>query len=135
MGDRRPVVLVVEDDRNIRELMREALSEAGVQVLEAPDGLAAVRVAEERRPDAIVLDIGLPLLDGVEVADRIGKLDGPSIPIVVVSAAGRAGDAARIRCVAEIVKPFEIDDLVTAVTGAVALPRAADAAQPRPAES
>lgn len=136
MGDRQRIVLVVEDERSIRELIREALGGAGLQVIEAPDGIAAIAIAEQRRPDAIVLDLGLPVMDGVEVADRVRDMYDPPVPIIVVSAAGRMEDASRIRAVAEIVKPFEIDDLVTAVTSAVtpASP-APDGAQVRTAES
>lgn len=115
--------------------MREALLGAGLSVTEAPDGVSAIALAEARRPDAIVLDIGLPLMGGVEVADRVRELYDPPVPIVVVSAAGPSSDASRIRAVAEIMKPFEISDLVTAVTTAVRPAPAPDNAQVRTAES
>jgi two-component system, OmpR family, response regulator len=120
MGDPRGYVLVVEDDRHIRELMCEALRGAGLEVTEAADGEEAVKSARARRPAAIVLDLGLPLLDGVAVADRIYGIYDASIPFIVVTAGGRAEDASRIRPVAQITKPFDVADLVSAVTRAVA---------------
>jgi DNA-binding response OmpR family regulator len=135
IGDRQPSVLVVEDDRHIREFVREALQDAGLGVIEAPDGMAAIALAEAKRPDAIVLDIGLPLMGGVEVADRVRELYDTPVPIVVVSAAGRATDVSRIRAVAELVKPFEISDLVSAVTAAVRPAPVPDATQARTAET
>ena len=70
-GDPGVVVLVVEDDRNIREVICEALAGEGLRVAEAADGEEAVRSARERRPAVVLLDMGLPVLDGAAVADRI----------------------------------------------------------------
>lgn len=135
-GDPRGVVLVVEDDANIRELICEALTGAGLEVVEAADGEAAVRAARERRPAAIVLDIGLPLLDGTAVADQVRDMYGDRLPFIVVTAGGRAPDISRIRALAEITKPFDVSDLVSVVVHAIA-PQPADPerATPRPAET
>lgn len=135
MGDTKGTVLVVEDDANIRQLICEALTLAGLTTVEAADGEAAVQAAREQRPDAIILDIGLPLLDGVACADQIGDLYPDRIPLIVVTAGGRPEDISRIRPVAQISKPFDVADLVAVVVSALApAPGAVEAAQPCPAE-
>ncbi|MGH2379304.1 MAG: response regulator [Candidatus Limnocylindria bacterium] len=135
MGDTSVSVLVVEDDRNIREFICEALRGEGLQVVEAGDGEEAVKCAGDRRPGAIVLDIGLPLLDGAAVADRIRDMYPDPVPVIVVTA-GRHPDLSRIRASAEFTKPFDLDDLVAAVRQAVAPPPgAAERREPSTAES
>lgn len=130
MGDRPSgLVLVAEDDEHIRELISEALTGAGLDVVGAADGEEAVRLTRARRPAAIVLDIGLPLLDGVAVAEQVRDLGG-TIPIVVVTAGGRAGEVSRIRPFAEVTKPFDVADLVNAVVAAIAPPPGAGATDP-----
>lgn len=125
-GDPRAVVLVVEDDPNIRVVICEALTAEGLEVVEARDGEEACRLAQERRPSAVVLDIGLPLLDGAAVADRIRELYEDHVPVIVVTAAWRAEDAARrVRAVAYVIKPFDITDLVRVVRSAIAPPESA----------
>lgn len=136
MGDQRGPVLVVEDDGNIRELICEALRGAGLEVAEAGDGEEAVKAARERRPAVIVLDLGLPLLDGTAVADHIRDMYEDPVPVIVVTAGGRSEDVSRIRPNAHIAKPFDIADLVSAVTHAIAPPAGGtESAQPRPVET
>jgi len=136
MVDKKSFVLVVEDDPNIREVMCEALRAQGVEVAEAGDGEEAVKAARDRRPDAIVLDLGLPILDGVAVADQIGDLYEQPVPFIVVTAGGRSEDVSRVRPVAQITKPFDVADLVSAVTRAVAPPPGAgETVNPQPAET
>jgi len=135
-GDPRGIVLVVEDDRNIREVICEALSGEGLRVAEAGDGEEAVRIARERRPAAILLDMGLPLLDGAAVFDRIREMYEEPIPFIVVTAGGRADEISRIRPLAQITKPFNVADLVAVVTQALAPAKAApNGASPQPAQS
>ena len=136
MGDPPGHVLVVEDDRNIRELICEALRDASFDVVEAADGEEAVKAAIARRPAVVVLDLGLPRLDGVGVADQIRDHYDQSVPIIVVTAGGRAGDVSRVRAAVTFTKPFDIDDLVGAVRQVLAPPAGApETVNPRPAES
>jgi DNA-binding response OmpR family regulator len=136
MGDSKGTVLVVEDDGNIRELICEALRGDRFAIVEAADGADAVKVARDRRPDAIVLDLGLPVLDGVAVADQIRDMYDQSIPVVVVTAGGRAGDISRVRPTATFIKPFDVDDLVAMVRRVIAPPSSArEPVNPRPLES
>jgi len=82
----RGCALVVDDEPHVAELLGEALSAEGFRVVTAADGLAALRRARESGPDLIVLDIGLPGLDGFEVCRALRK--ETSAPIIVVSARG-----------------------------------------------
>lgn len=136
MGDARGYVLVVEDDRNIRELMCETLRAAGFDTIEAADGEEAVKAAVDRRPAAVILDLGLPVLDGCAVADQIRDQYDQSVPIIVVTAGGKAGDVSRVRAAVTFTKPFDIDDLVRAVEQVIApAPGVTEAVKPLPAEN
>jgi two-component system alkaline phosphatase synthesis response regulator PhoP len=79
-----PTVLVVDDEPKIAQLARDYLEHAGFAVLLAGDGTSAVQVASVRHPDLVVLDLGLPGIDGLEVMRRI-RATGPT-PIVVLTA-------------------------------------------------
>ncbi|MHB9031621.1 MAG: response regulator transcription factor [Anaerolineae bacterium] len=78
-------VLVVEDERNIRELLRLYLNNAGFRVLESGDGLDALRIAAEEKPNLVVLDVMLPRLDGFEVCRRLRR-DNYNVPIIILTA-------------------------------------------------
>lgn len=80
-------VLVVEDFDDVRELLNLYLSSRGYEVIEACDGEQAVMIAEHLRPDLILMDIGLPTLDGLSATCRIRKIPAlRATPIVVISA-------------------------------------------------
>ena len=82
----RPTVLVVEDDRASRELYEYALRLAGFDVLLATDGLGALRMLEHELPDAIVLDLDLPWISGIDVQQEIvSHAETSTIPIIVVT--------------------------------------------------
>ena len=82
--DRRPVVLVVEDDDATRTALRRDLTARGVEVVEAPDGRTALQRWEARRPDLVLLDLGLPDMEGLRVLRRIrGEA---TTPVVILSA-------------------------------------------------
>jgi two-component system OmpR family response regulator len=116
------LVLVVEDDPSIRELICESLTDDGFTCAMAGDGQEAVSWAERCRPDAVVLDIGLPVIDGYGVADALRRGHGP-VPIIVVTAAGRAADAARrVGAVGYLAKPFDLRRLTDMVRQAVTAP-------------
>lgn len=111
-GGRR--VLVVDDNRDAAELLSELLNSDGYEARMAYDGSAAVELAESWRPDVILLDIGLPRLDGYEAARRIRALDGGSrMTLIAVTGWGQAEDRARSAAAGfdhHFVKPV---DLVT----------------------
>lgn len=77
-------VLLADDHGIVRRGLRSLLEEAGVTVVaEAADGLEAVRLCDEQRPDMLILDIGMPKLNGIEVAARAQKLDPPPGVIIL----------------------------------------------------
>jgi two-component system cell cycle response regulator DivK len=103
-------ILVVEDQEDNRRIIRDLLQSVGYQLIEAADGAAGVRLAKEERPDLILMDIQLPVLDGYEATRRI-KADPElrPIPIVVVTSYALSGDDAKARtagCDAYVAKPF-----------------------------
>ena len=88
----RRTVLVVEDEEDVREMLRTFLEHRGYRVVEAGDGEAAIEVAGRERPDLIMLDLQLPKLDGVTAAERIRQLPGlERVPILTNSAYGTRG--------------------------------------------
>jgi two-component system OmpR family response regulator len=111
-----PTVLVIEDDPGIRLVIQGALADEGVRVAVAVDGRGAVRAAEERRPDLVVLDMMLPDMTGHDVAAKLKARWGSDLRIIVVTADGRAAEkAAAVGAVGFLTKPFDIDGLVTYV--------------------
>ncbi|MDT8900315.1 response regulator transcription factor [Anaeroselena agilis] len=85
-------ILVVDDDDKIREVMRSYFTKAGFQVEEAADGVEAIRKVEQVKPGVIILDIMMPVLDGIEVCRQVRKYS--QVPIIMLSA--RAEDEDRI---------------------------------------
>ena len=84
---RDPMVLIVEDDEDSRYLMRLELERLGYVIVEAENGEQAVEVATRERPDIVLMDLTLPVMDGIAAAERIRGTDGLcSIPVIAVTA-------------------------------------------------
>jgi DNA-binding response OmpR family regulator len=79
-----PTILIVEDERNLCDLIRDNLQEQGYQVLQAFDGPSALTMARETVPDLVILDIMLPGMDGLEVCRRLRQ--GSIVPILMLTA-------------------------------------------------
>ncbi|HSN98693.1 MAG TPA: response regulator [Candidatus Nanopelagicales bacterium] len=110
--DRLPI-LVVDDDVEIREMLRIALTEEGYGVVCAPDGAAALAVLEHETPGVILLDMRMPVMDGWAFARAYAERPGPHAPILVITAAVDAGRWAReIGASAAIAKPFDLNRLI-----------------------
>ncbi len=103
-------ILVVEDQEDNRRILRDLLTSAGYEVLEALTGEAGVLAAETQRPDLILMDIQLPGLDGYEATRRIkGNPALRPIPIIAVTSYALSGDEVKAReagCDAYVTKPF-----------------------------
>ena len=81
------MVLIVEDDEDSRYLMRLELERLGYLIVEAENGEKAVEVAQRERPDIVLMDLTLPIMDGIAAAEQIRATDGlSSIPIIAVTA-------------------------------------------------
>ncbi len=107
-------ILVVDDDRAVREAVERALVYEGYEVESAPDGGAALAAIERRAPDAVVLDVMMPGLDGLAVTRRLRE-KGNRVPILMLTA--RDGIDERVEGLDVgaddyLVKPFELDELL-----------------------
>ena len=110
-------VLVADDDEDILQLIALGLRRAGYKVATHTDGLSALRATVSERPDLLVLDIGMPALEGDQVL-RILQARGEPPPVIFLSArAGAADRAAGLRLGAAdyMIKPFEISELLVRV--------------------
>jgi two-component system response regulator MprA len=106
-------ILVVEDDEAIADAVRRALRQAGHEVRTAADGVAALEAADEFVPDLVVLDLGLPRLDGVEVAQRLRAES--DVPILILTARAETEDRVTgLDSGADdyLVKPFDLSELL-----------------------
>jgi two-component system cell cycle response regulator DivK len=104
-------ILVVEDHEDNRQILRDLLEHAGYDMIEAEDGEQALRAAASHRPDIILMDIQLPMLDGYEAARRL-KSDPNlnAIPIIVITSYALSGDeekAYAAGCDAYVAKPYD----------------------------
>ena len=114
---KRRLILVVDDNRDAAETLAEGLRVFGYEVLVAHEGPSGLAVAAEARPDLALLDIGLPVMDGYELARRLHGIPGmASLPLVALTGYGQLGD--RIRSMeagfrAHLVKPVELSQVVS----------------------
>ena len=109
-------ILVVDDDTSIRGFVEMALDSEGYAVSTATNGAQALQVTDQLRPDLILLDMRMPVMDGWEFAHAYQSRPGPHAPIVVVTAAADARERAKqIHAVDFLAKPFDFDDLVRIV--------------------
>ena len=112
-------ILVVEDQEDNRRILRDLLTSAGYEVIEAVTGEEGVASAETHRPDLILMDIQLPGLDGYEATRQIRKNPKLSeVPIIVVASYALSGDDAKAfeaGCDAYIAKPFSPRQLLAKV--------------------
>jgi len=112
----RPTVLVAEDETIIRMDLREMLEEEGYDVVEAADGEQAVRLAREVRPDLAILDIKMPIKDGLVAAQEISE-EGIA-PVLILTAYSQrelVEQAAESGAMGYLVKPFQKHDLLPAI--------------------
>jgi CheY-like chemotaxis protein len=110
-----PTIMVVEDFEDNRFMMRRLLEMSGYQVLEAVNGEEAVEIAKRERPSLILMDLSLPLLDGLAATRRIRQeAELRDVPIVAVSAHDTAdfhADALAAGCNDYVTKPIDFDQL------------------------
>ena len=109
----KPLILVVEDDGTVRNLITTTLKSNEYRFLTAADGESAIAAASIRQPDIVLLDLGLPDMDGVEVIHRIRSWS--QMPIIVISARSEDGDKiAALDAGADdyLTKPFSVAELL-----------------------
>ena len=112
-------VLVVEDNELNMKLFHDLLEAHGYNILQTKDGMDALRLAREHKPDLILMDIQLPEVSGLEVTKWIKEDDDlKSIPVIAVTAFAMKGDEEKIReggCEAYIAKPISVTNFLEIV--------------------
>jgi two-component system cell cycle response regulator DivK len=112
-------ILIVEDTEDNRQILRDLLTVAGFDLVEAHDGEAGVVAAGEHKPDLILMDFQLPVLDGYEATRRIKANPATrDIPVIAVTSYALSGDEAKameVGCSGYIAKPFSPRKLLAKV--------------------
>lgn len=111
-----PTVLVAEDSQDTRIMLKRAFELKGYKVFEAEDGQQALEIARRYRPSLIVIDLNMPVLDGLAAVKNLRELegDGDQIPIVAITAYdvyGMEDAALQTGCNKYLSKPLNLDDL------------------------
>jgi len=133
MNQKGPLVLVVEDELQMRRFLRASMSAHGYRVAESVTGADAMAAASAGNPDVILLDLGLPDGDGIDVLRRIREWS--QVPVIVISARGRDDDkVAALDGGADdyLTKPFSVDELLARVRVAFRHAMSARAARDEP---
>ncbi len=112
MGEQKLRILVIDDEKTVRRFLKGTLTAHGYQVFEASDGKEGVRLALHSRPDAIILDMGLPDMDGVNVTSAIRERS--KVPIIILSV--RDGEKDKISALDAgaddyLTKPFKVGEM------------------------
>jgi signal transduction histidine kinase/CheY-like chemotaxis protein len=117
--DQRHHILLVDDNIDARDTLAFAFGALGHQVTTAADAFEALDRTDASRPDVAVLDIGLPGIDGYELADRLRQRDGPGLTLIAVTGYGQPEDKARALTAgfdAHFVKPVDFNKLVATIS-------------------
>jgi signal transduction histidine kinase/ActR/RegA family two-component response regulator len=118
-ADQRHHILLVDDNVDARDTLAFAFGALGHQVTTAADAFEALDRTDASRPDVAVLDIGLPGIDGYELADRLRQRDGPGLTLIAVTGYGQPEDKARALTAgfdAHFVKPVDFNKLVATIS-------------------
>jgi CheY-like chemotaxis protein len=111
-----PLVLVVDDDPDILDAICEILDAEGYRVARARDGAEALGRVDDERPDVVLLDLMMPVMDGVAFSVELRKRPADrDVPIVVISAEANPQRVASVRAAGYLAKPFDIDALLAHV--------------------
>src|SRR3954469_11594886 len=116
MADPKPTILVIEDEQPVQKFLRVTLSSQNYNVLQAATGESGMRHAAADSPDMIILDLGLPDMDGIEVTKRLREWT--AVPIIIVSARGKEQDkVVALDAGADdyLTKPFGVGELLARV--------------------
>src|SRR3990170_4769582 len=118
---RRPLVLVVDDQKSLRSLIRMNLELEGIDVVEATDGRHGLELVEQCHPDLVTLDLVMPRMDGLAAAAALrGDPLTAGLPLVMVTTSTAPSHLTRARALgvdAYMTKPFDPDELVRVVQG------------------
>jgi CheY-like chemotaxis protein len=108
-------ILVADDESPIVDLLRDLLAEEGHTVLAARDGREALALARRERPDLVLSDVMMPLMDGIQLARTLREEPATREVVVILMSAAAAPDLASVGAVAFLAKPFALDDVTRLV--------------------
>ncbi|MBO0737480.1 MAG: response regulator [Alphaproteobacteria bacterium] len=112
-------ILVIEDNEDNRQIIRDLLNSLGYELIEAVDGEQGVAMAQSHRPDLILMDIQLPEMDGYEATRRIRAVpELKAVPVIAVTSYALSGDEAKARdagCDGYVAKPFSPRELLAKI--------------------
>ena len=112
-------ILVIEDNEDNRQIIRDLLTSLGYELIEAVDGAEGVAMAQSHRPDLILMDIQLPEMDGYEATRQIRAVpELTTVPIIAVTSYALSGDEAKARdagCDGYVAKPFSPRELLAKI--------------------
>lgn len=112
-------VLIVDDEPAIRHAVEAALVDEGFVVATAPDGAAALAAIESVRPDAILLDLRMPVMDGYAFLAQYQRAPEPRAAVIVCSTASNAANVTGMVVAGYSQKPFDIDELIEVILRSV----------------
>ena len=117
-----PTVLIAEDSHDTRIMLKRTFELKGYRVIEAADGNEAVEAVRQSRPSLILVDLNMPVVDGLETVREIRRLEGPGeqVPIVAITAFdvyGMKEAALEIGCNTYLSKPLDMDELDRTLKG------------------
>ncbi len=107
-------ILLIDDDKLFCRLISTMLVNSGYEVIEAPDGLAALDAVSEYRPSLILLDMYMPSMNGWGFLEKYRELEQPGVPVIALSA-NKVELNASHKVTAFLLKPFNIRDLITRI--------------------
>lgn len=111
----RGMVLVIDDDEGVRAVMTTALEDDGWVVTSAENGRRALEALEQTRPEAIILDLRMPVMDGLTFARRYREFPDPRAPLILISATVTHAAIEETGAVAGLRKPIDLDVLLDTV--------------------
>ena len=117
-----PVVLVIEDDPDVRALLKDVLDEGNYEVVAVHDVRAALQLIRTVRVDLVTLDLDLPGLPGKEFVRMLNERVRTPPPIIVITSEGPVSREVRTQVQAVVDKPFDVDDLIAKISALVPMP-------------
>jgi two-component system OmpR family response regulator len=111
------LIMIVDDEAGVRDLLRDTLRIAGFETLEADNGMSALTELRSHKPDLIIIDINMPLMDGFELVERL-RGTGDLVPVLMLTARGDQKDITRGLAIGAddyVVKPFGLEELILRV--------------------
>lgn len=113
----KPLILIVDDEIGVRELLMDALSLGGFEAIEAKDGMSALALIRKKKPDLLIIDVNMPVMDGFDLLERV-RSSKNEVPAIMLTARKDRTDISRgLRLGADdyVTKPFGLEELLLRV--------------------